>query len=156
MLLGKLRNRFLQHHALLLAYLDRLEDALAVVEETAGGPGAPVPLETARVVREVVDFLERWEVQHEAEEERILLPLLREAEVSPELKRQENLQQLHAQHLEGERIFQAFRVSCHADQPGGACPDGAVAADFLVRARELIGHFRRHVEFENACLLEKL
>lgn len=153
--MGKLRSRFLQHHALLLAYLDRLEDALASLEKAGELPAVSVPLETARVIREVVDFLERWEAQHEAEEERILVPLLREAEVSHELKRQEILETLHAQHVEGGRIFEAFRSSCRADA-GAACPEGAVAADFAERARELIEHFRRHVEFENACLLEKL
>lgn len=155
MLSARLRARLLTYHSLLLAHLDRMEDALPVRGDLTDLDLRLEP-EVQRVILDTLEFLERWEAQHELEEERLLIPLLQELETKENETLREVLEEVHRQHVLGGELLKEFRGMCSWCKAGPSQEGINVKPALVEAAHRLIDHYRGHAALENERLLSLL
>ena len=151
MLTGAIKERFSRHHDQLLAYMDALEEVVRELSESTDpaksfGQNQPV-------LDRLFEFLESWEVQHETEEERLLMPLLK-SRLNPELDALtlKSLERISQEHAQGQSLVRSLhrRLNEFIDAPRDNAPEYYKLSSEL---NELVWHFRRHVWSENQLML---
>ena len=151
MLTSLITNRFLKHHDLCLAYMDTLEE-IAHNIRTSGNS-----MEQLEAHHEALTgffhFAETVELQHQKEEEKVLLPVLAttlsQAKYPlPEAAIKDRLQE----HQRSKKILAELKESWKelmANRPVQASEYYMFTSQIL----DLVWHLRRHIWEENALIL---
>jgi iron-sulfur cluster repair protein YtfE (RIC family) len=151
MLTGAIKERFSRHHDQLLAYMDALEEVVRELSESKDP--AESFSQNQPVLNRLFDFLDSWEIQHEMEEERLLLPMLKR-ELKPELDAAalESMEQISREHAEGQSLVKSLhrKLKDFMETPRDDAPEYYKLSSEL---NELVWHFRRHVWSENEKIL---
>lgn len=151
MLTERITKRFSKHHRHMLAYMDALEEVVRDISDSTR-PREGFELHS-RLVNEFLGFVDTWEVPHEEEEERLLLPILAESlgdEIDPQSRA--SLLQVRRDHDRGRQLVETVRDRVR--QLDGKKPDDpSQYYDLTAILTELIWHFRRHVWEEDSVIL---
>lgn len=151
MLTSVITNRFLKHHDLCLAYMDTLEE-IAQSIRTSGNS-----LDQLEAHHESLEgffhFMETVELQHQKEEERVLLPVLASRMTQAKSPLPEAaLNDRICEHAHGKELLTGLKKSwieltVHKSQ------EASQYYLFTSHMLDLIWHFRRHIWEENALIL---
>lgn len=152
MLTERITKRFSKHHSRLLAFMDA-GDALARQVTVSAEPSED--LENSRALLEdFLSFLAVDEVQHEREEERILLPVLAQRVDAAEKRPPKmSMERMCREHAIGRRLVKDLEHRmAQLKQPEGTIEreDYYLFAEAL---QDVVWHFRRHIALENSIIL---
>jgi len=151
MLTSVITNRFIKHHDLCLAYMDTLEE-IAQNIRTSGNSLAQVEAHQNALIG-FFEFMETVDLQHQKEEEKVLLPVLafrmNQAKYPlPDAAINDRIEE----HNLGKQLLSALKTSWNAlmmHKPQQASQYYLLTSQML----DLIWHFRRHIWEENALIL---
>lgn len=151
MLTSVITNRFMKHHDLCLAYMDTLEQ-IAQNIRTSGNSMDQLEAHN-NALEGFFQFMETVELQHQKEEERVLLPVLasRMSQAKyplPEAAIHDRIEE----HERGKKLLSGLKESWNellTDRPQQASQYYLFTSQML----DLIWHFRRHIWEENALIL---
>ncbi len=152
MLTELITKRFLKHHARLLAYMDAAE---ALARQLATSVEPQKDFESGReLAKEFLDFMAVEELQHEKEEEQVLLPVLAQQldEAKPNPPKM-SMERMCREHAVGQRLVTELGHKLAQLEEG----QGAVKEEqyyLLSEAlHDVVWHFRRHMALENSIIL---
>jgi hemerythrin-like domain-containing protein len=151
MLTSVITNRFLKHHDLCLAYMDTLEE-IAQDIRTSGNSLDQVEAHRDALKR-FFEFMESVELQHQKEEERILLPVL--ASRMDQTRYPLPNAAIHDRIMEHERgrsLLSKLKKNWN-DLIKNRPHEASRYYMFTSQMLDLIWHFRRHIWEENALIL---
>lgn len=150
MLTQVITRRFVRHHDRVLAFVDALE---GVIQEMVK---SPQPLAEVKknhsLLWEFCEFIETDGLQHEKEEERVLIPVLKKRLEKVENPLPESsIDRICSEHGSGARLVEDLKRQLRTIESGnvgdGACDRlSAILVD-------VIWHFRRHIWAESLIIL---
>ncbi|MGW8181913.1 MAG: hemerythrin domain-containing protein, partial [bacterium] len=151
MLTSVITNRFLKHHDLCLAYMETLEKIAQSIRTSGNSHDQLEAHQTS--LEAFFRFMETVELQHQKEEERVLLPVLasrmNQAKCPlPEAALNERI----VEHTQGKKLLSSLKQSwieltVHKSQ------EASQYYLFTSHMLDLVWHFRRHIWEENALIL---
>jgi hemerythrin-like domain-containing protein len=151
MLTEFITKRFSKHHSRVLAYMDALEEA---VRDISDSPSPRLGFaQHRRLLNEFLNFIEQWEVPHEQEEERILLPVLEQRlRESADPHSAAAMLQVCRDHDRGGQLADQVReLFRELDERRPVEASGYY--DLTSVLTDLIWHFRRHIWEEDSIIL---
>lgn len=153
MLTERITKRFSRHHARLLAYMDAAE-ALARQLATSAEPREDFE-RSQEQVKAFLDFMAVEEIQHEKEEEQVLLPVLGqqidEAEKTPPRM---SMERMCREHAVGRRLIRELEQKLtQLEQVKAASIEQKQYYALSEALHDVVWHFRRHISLEDSIIL---
>jgi hemerythrin-like domain-containing protein len=153
MLTERITRRFVKHHARVLAYMDAAE-ALAQQLATSVEPRADFE-ESREQVEDFLDFMAVEEIQHEKEEEQVLLPVLsQQIDEAGKVQPRMSMERMCREHAVGRRLIKELEQRLtQFDQEKAASRDHKHYYVFSEALHDVVWHFRRHISLEDSIIL---
>jgi hemerythrin-like domain-containing protein len=148
MLTDLITHRFTKHHGYLLASMDALEDVGTELDQTLN-PGSVMDEQKALLLQ-IFDFLLENQAQHQREEERILLPILKK-QLDRETGAQsiETVRQVCREHRRGRQLIEQAAAGLERLLTDHQRQTTDAYRQFSRSLLELVEHYREHVKTED-------
>jgi hemerythrin-like domain-containing protein len=102
------------------------------------------------LLTEFLDFVKSKEPQHEIEEEKVLLPLVKEL-IDPQKNPEVSIDRMIRDHHRSKELIQDLDKA--AERLHDRSADRVLYQVFTKRLHELVWHYRRHIEEENSFII---
>ena len=153
MLTERITRRFAKHHARVLAYMDAA-DALAQQLATSAEPQEDFE-DNREQVEDFLGFMAVEEIQHEKEEEQVLLPVLsQQIDEAGKVQPKMSMERMCREHAVGRQLIRELEQRLnHLDQEKAASPDHTQYHILSEALHDVVWHFRRHISLEDSIIL---
>jgi len=152
MLTELITKRFLKHHARLLAYMDAAE---ALAHQVATSAEPQTDFESGReLAKEFLAFMAVEEIQHEKEEEQVLLPVLAQQldEAKPNPPKM-SMERMCREHAVGQRLVKELEHKLAQLEEGQGTVEQEQYYLLSEALHDVVWHYRRHMALENSIVL---
>jgi hemerythrin-like domain-containing protein len=151
MLTSVITNRFLKHHDLCLAYMDTLEEIAQSIRTSGNSLDQLEAHQDA--LKGFFQFMETVELQHQREEEKVLLPVLVSRMNQAKYFLPGNaISDRIEEHQRGKKLLSSLKKNWN-ELRRRRPQQASHYYLFTSRMLDLIWHFRRHIWEENSLIL---